>query len=140
MEYLIERICDCVTPLSGTTSAYRSYLRVLAELLLTPSLDTLAHSAATHSLLRDLLVKADTAASRQAALDVEFLYALFKTINRLGIQSKEDHKYIQQLRDTITRIYQRFINSKRPYNKAHRLDPESIKGLSSVISFNTGQA
>lgn len=116
---LAEKAVDCTSIKGYTATGYRSYMRVLAELLMTQAVS--ANGVLfMEQCVPHLLDRAQRLATRQAKNDAEFVYSVSKLMLRFGITSPEAYGAIKSMMPQMQQVRSAFMREavRSPHSKS----------------------
>jgi len=110
LDFVVEKISEYALNPGGVYLSYRSYFRVLSELLLSGSIDILL---AFDAVVPTLLQRAEALAVRQGVNDAEFIYSVFKLLHRIGMSSPQGHVCVMSCKDSWCHLRASFLSYQR---------------------------
>jgi hypothetical protein len=130
LEFLAEKVGECVIAQGGIKLTYRYYFRVISEMLMGP---TVSISTVFDSVIPSLIDKADILAGRQGDNDPEYIYAVFKLLHRIGTISPGGHSCVMRIKDSWKSIRSKFLYHKKQelsyYSSSQSQTNDSVQGM-----------
>jgi len=110
LEFLAEKVGECVIAQGGIKLSYRYYFRVISEMLMGPTVNI---PTVFDSVIPSLVDKADFLSGRQGENDPEYIYALFKLLHRIGTISPGGHSCVMRIKDSWKSIRSKFLYHRK---------------------------